>query len=99
MVRDIYTGDSYNQSALNAFKFLSEIKDGISEIATSGGNTSDVLEGIGDVTKGVARVTGLPVDQAKNIAEGIDDFNSGKPIRGTLRFSGYPKKSVAEIDQ
>ena len=99
LVRDIYTGDSYNQSALNAFKFLSEIKDGISVIATSGGNTSDVLEGIGDVTKGVARVTGLPVDQAKNIAEGIDDFNSGKPIRGTLRFSGYPKKSVAEIDQ
>lgn len=98
LVRDIYTGDSYDQSALNAFKFLSEIKDGFSEVAISGGDTDDVLEGLADITKGVSRVSGLPVDQAKNIAEGIDDFNSGKSIRGTLRFLGYPKKSVAEID-
>jgi len=97
-IREIFTGDSYSQSALNAFKFAREIKSGMAEIVKSGADTDEVLEGLLDIVTGVGRVSSLPVDQAKNIAEGIDNVNSGKVVRGTMRFAGWPKKSVAEID-
>lgn len=98
LVREAFGGDSFQESGFKFLKFAQEIKDGMIEIAQSGGDTEDVLEGIQDISKGVGRVAGLPVDQAKNMAEGVDDFDSGRPVRGTLRFLGYPKKSVEEID-
>ena len=98
LVREAFGGDSFQESGFKFLKFAQEIKDGMIEIATSGGDVEDVLEGVADISKGVGRVAGLPVDQAKNMAEGVDDFDSDRPLRGTLRFLGYPKKSVEEID-
>jgi len=98
LIREAFDGDSFQESGFKFMKFAQEVKDGMLEIAKSGGDMEDVLEGVQDISKGIGRIAGLPVDQAKNMAEGIDDFDSGRPVRGTLRFLGYPKKSVEEID-
>ena len=90
--------DPYQESGLKFIKFAKEIVEGFIEIAKSGGDMEDVLEGVTDISKGAGRVAGLPVDQAKNMAEGVDDFDSDRPLRGMLRFLGYPKKAVEEID-
>ena len=98
LVREAFGGDSFQESGFKFLKFANEIKDGMIEIAKSEGDLDEVLEGVADISKGAGRVVGLPVDQAKNMAEGVDDFDSDRPLRGTLRFLGYPKKSVEEID-
>lgn len=98
LIREAFGGDSFQESGFKFMKFAQEVKDGMLEIAKSGGDMEDVLEGVTDISKGAGRVVGLPVDQAKNMAEGVDDFDSDRPLRGTLRFLGYPKKAVEEID-
>lgn len=98
-IRSLTTGDKFKPA--DSIKFLKSIQDifyGIADAAENFGDTEEMLDAASDIASGAGSLTGLPVDQAKNMAEGIDDFDSGRPVRGTLRFLGYPKKSVEEID-
>lgn len=98
-VRSLVTGDKFKPA--DTIKFLKSIQDifyGIAEMAENFGDTEEMLDAASDIAVEVGSLSGLPTDQMKNMAEGVDEFNSNRPIRGIARFSGWPKKSVEEID-
>ena len=97
-IRKALGGDFY-KTDVKFLKAAEEVTEGVFDAAKNFGDIEEMLEALADVAKGAGQFTGLPVDQAKNIAEGIDDVNSGSPLRGTLRFAGWPKKSVEEIEE
>lgn len=94
-----FMGEDFYKTDLKFLKAGEEIFSGIADAAKNFGDFDDMLEAMADIAKGAGQVTGLPVDQAKNLAEGVDDFERGRPVRGSLRFAGWPKKAVEEIDE
>lgn len=98
-VRSLVTGDKFKPA--DTIKFLKSIQDifyGIAEMAENFGDTEEMLDAASDIAVEAGSLSGLPTDQMKNMAEGVDEFNSNRPIRGIARFSGWPKKGVEDID-
>lgn len=97
-IRSLVTDDNFRISPLKTLMGFEEVFKGIADGAENFGDTEEMLDAAVEIMAGVGTLTGLPVDQIKNTAEGIEDINYGQPVRGTERILGYSKKSVEEID-
>lgn len=72
---------------------------GVKDIARSGGDIEEIMQGMADLGGAVGQMAGQPADQVFNIIAGVNDIMEGDYEKGIKRIAGFSEKVAEESSE
>ena len=83
---------SWDTRIANFMQALNQMSEGAEKLI----KFEDIMDAVEELAKGSGKLSGVPVEQGMNIAEGIKDISKGDTESGAYLILGWPKSVAKE---